>query len=303
MHAQYFSRFEFAGYRLKRWAQCVLLAVPVAVGLLGEAHAAFSVFDSTGATAADITSTRDGFRAAVGGGTAAAANGDFGGVRREINWDGVPDARSAPNALPANFFNVNSPRGVVFSSPDGAATFLVSSTTASGQPILFGFPGDLQTFSPQRLFATTNSRVTDIRFFVPGTSTAATTRAFAAIFVDAEFNDAANFTRMEFFDQSDAVIFSHNVTAANFQLTNGDNRGGLSFLGGVADAGERIARVRITTPDNFLISNGVRANESSDFVIMDDFLYATPAAVPEPEIWAMVILGLGAVGWRARRRR
>ena len=45
------------------------------------------------------------------------ANGDFGGVRREINWDGVPDARADPNALPANFFNVNSPRGVVFSTP------------------------------------------------------------------------------------------------------------------------------------------------------------------------------------------
>ena len=92
------------------------------------------------------------------------------------------------------------------------------------------------------------------------------------------------------------------MTAANFQGTNGDNRGGLSFLGGVANAGERIARVRITTPDNFLISNGVRDNEDIDFVIMDDFLYATPAAVPEPEVWAMILMGLGVVGWRSRRR-
>ena len=70
----------------------------------------------------------------------------------------------------------------------------------------------------------------------------------------------------------------------------------------LVDFGERIARVRITTPDNFLISNGVRANEDIDFVIMDDFLYATPAAVPEPEVWAMILMGLGVVGWRSRRR-
>src|SRR5437868_8958461 len=37
--------------------------------------------------------------------------------RSEINWDGVPDALAAPNNLPANFFNVNSPRGVVLATP------------------------------------------------------------------------------------------------------------------------------------------------------------------------------------------
>ena len=298
MQQQAFSNFKRTGGRLKQWAQCLLLAVPASVGVLGEAHAALSVFDAAGPGAADIAPMRDSFRTAVGGGTTPGANGDFGGVRREINWDGVPDSRSDPDTLPANFFNVNSPRGVVFSSPDAGAGFLVSATAASGQPVLFGFPGDLQTFSAQRLFATTNSRVTDIGFFVPGTNTAATTSAFAAVFVDAETAG----TTMEFFDLDNSVIFSRTVTAANFQGTNGDNRGGLSFLGGVANAGERIARVRITTPDNFLISNGVRANEDIDFVIMDDFLYATPAAVPEPEVWAMILMGLGVVGWRSRRR-
>ncbi len=50
--------------------------------------------------------------------TVAGANGSFGGLRREINWDGVPDARSDPNPFPADFFNTTSPRGAVFSHRD-----------------------------------------------------------------------------------------------------------------------------------------------------------------------------------------
>ena len=71
-----------------------------------------TTFEAAGANAAAITATRDAFRTAVGGGTVAGAAGSFGGVRREINWDGVPDGFADTGQLPANFFNVNSPRGV-----------------------------------------------------------------------------------------------------------------------------------------------------------------------------------------------
>jgi len=37
-----------------------------------------------------------------GGGTVAGANGSFGGVRREINWDGVPAGSSAPDRSPSD---------------------------------------------------------------------------------------------------------------------------------------------------------------------------------------------------------
>src|SRR5438132_7110176 len=57
---------------------------------------------AAGPTAASIIAARDAFRTDLGGGTVAGANGSFGGVRREINWDGVPDALAAPNNLPAN---------------------------------------------------------------------------------------------------------------------------------------------------------------------------------------------------------
>lgn len=275
-----------------RHATLGLLAAAL-LGLAAPAQSAVTVFEGTAANPAGLLAVRDSFRAAVGGGSTAGANGDFGGLRREINWDGVPDSRADPNALPGNFFNTTSPRGLEMTTPGSG--FAVSAAAGSGTPTLFGFPGDLQPFSGQRLFATVGSRVTDIRFFVPGTTTAATTGAFGAVFVDVEDNNVNAFTQVEFFNASDALIFTRHVTPAGNQ--------GLSFLGGVATGGERIARVRITTPDNFLIANGQRANEVTDFVVMDDFLYATPAAVPEPASAALLLLGLGAVAGAAARRR
>ena len=277
----------------RRWA----LLLATAAALASPAHAAFTLFKGTAANPAGLTATRDSFRNLVGGGNTAGANGDFGGVRREINWDGVGNALADPNALPADFFNNTSPRGVVLSTPTPGASFAVSANAGQAVAPLFGFPGDLQTFSAQRLFASVGGRITDIHFFVPGTTTPATTSAFAAIFVDVEDNTATSFTQVEFFDSNNALILSRHAVPAGNQ--------GLSFVGAVAGAGERIARVRITTPDNFVISNGVRANENFDFVVMDDFLYATPLAVPVPETapWAMALLGLGALGLKARRWR
>src|SRR3954454_12001894 len=138
----------------------------------GTSEAGFTVFEAAGANAAAITPTRDAFRAAVGGGTVAGPNGSFGGLRREINWDGVPDASADPNAMPANFFNVNSPRGVVFSTP--GTGFLVSANAGQPTPPVFGLPNDFAAFSAQRLFTAVNSPLTDVSFFVPGTTTPAT---------------------------------------------------------------------------------------------------------------------------------
>ncbi len=249
------------------------------------AHGSFVVFEAAGADAAAITPVRDGFRTAVGGDTVAGLNGSFGGQRREINWDGVPNTLADPAPMPGDFFNSTSPRGVEFSTP--GTGFMVSTNSGQSSPVLFGFPNDFQTFSAQRLFTAIGSNVTEVSFFLPGTSTAATTSAFGLIFVDVE----SLASKVEFFDQDGAVIFTRDALLSGNQ--------GLSFLGAVADAGERIGRVRITAGLNTIISNGILGNPNDDVVVMDDFLYAEPLQVPEPPV--LLLLGLGLLAGCVRR--
>jgi hypothetical protein len=223
----------------------------------------------------------------------AGANGSFGGLRREINWDGVPESLSDPNALPANFFNTTSPRGVVFSTP--GTGFLVSANAGGAVPPLFGFPNDFQAFSSQKLFTAVNSNIVDVSFFVPGTGIAATTSAFGLIFADVE---VSGLTKIEFFDPTNTLIYSRNALVGGNQ--------GLSFVGSVATAGERISRVRITSGGNTIVSNGVLGNPNDDIVVMDDFLYAEPVsavtAVPEPMSLALAFVGLTMIGAYSHRR-
>lgn len=269
-----------------------IIGLALSVVLAAPSQAAFVVFEAAGANGAAILATRDDFRTAVGGGAVAGANGSFGGLRREINWDGVPATFADPNLMPANFFNSNSPRGAEFSTP--GTGFLVSANAGLATPPLFGFPNDFQTFSPQRLFTAVNSNTMDVTFFLPGTSTAATTSAFGAIFVDVE---TANQTRIQFFNQDNVEIFSR------FALNSGNQ--GLSFLGAVANGGERISRVRITSGLNTVVANGQLGNPNDDVVVMDDFLYAEPIvqAVPEPSGFVLALLGLvsGVVCFRRRK--
>jgi hypothetical protein len=265
-------------------ALATLLAAP-------SVQASSIVFSATATDIAGMTTTRDAFRAAIGGGTTAGANGSFGGVRREINWDGVPDMFSAPNLMPPNFFNLNSPRGAVFSTP---GTGFEVSANAGVAPIDFGdingtYLGDFAAFSPQRLFTAIGSNVTDITFFLPGTTIPATTSAFGAIFSDVDLTGSS----LQFFD-----IFDNSLGIFAVPSLPGSQT--FEFLGVQFDSSV-INRVRITS-GNSALGAGINDGGAVDVAVMDDFLYAEPqAAVPEPG--SLILFSTGAIVIARRMRR
>jgi hypothetical protein len=227
------------------------------------------VFEAAGQNAEDIQTAVDDFRDFLG-----PLNpnqiGSFQDGRREINWDGVPDVFSAPNLLPAGFFNANSPRGAVFFTPGSGFQVSADSDNPTGTPILFGnlLPGlfhRFHAFSPQRLFTAVGSNIVETTFFVPGSVTPATTNGFGVVFTDVNRADS---TKIEFFDARGHLIFTRNV------LPSGPQPGGFSFLGMAFDAGERIYLVRVTSG-----TRGV-GTPARDVVMMDDFIYAEPQQLP-----------------------
>lgn len=226
------------------------------------------VFETSGATPADIQAAVDAFRNFGDFGTNNGIGGTFPHGRREINWDGVPDARSAPNLLPANFFNITSPRGVVFFTPGTGFEVSANLVNPTNTPVRFGninrvYPALFNTFSPQRLFTALGSTITENLFFIPGTAQAATVKGFGAVFTDVNDNRS---TKIEYFDVNGNLLFSRNVMPSPI------HRGGLSFLGVGFDTAS-VFLVRITSGDRVLKAANL------DVVVMDDFIYGEPQAL------------------------
>ena len=214
----------------------------------------------------------------------------------------MPATASAPNLLPANFFNVNSPRGAVFTTP--GTGFQVSGATTDaggGQPAAANF-GNIDAsytaqflqFSAQRLFTEKGANIMDVSFFLPGTAIPAGTRGFGVMFTGVE---SAATTSLQLFDLN-------NVSLGIFNAIPQTDATGFSFLGASLDSGlSQIGRVRITT-GNAALGPGVLDTvplAATDLVVMDDFIFGNP--IPEGSTFAgAAISAVGLALCVARRR-
>ncbi len=240
------------------------------LSLLSCSVSAQVIRSASGANAAAIQTTVDLFRTDLGALNTNVA-GSFGTGRREINWDGVPDGSATPNNLAANFFNVNSPRGVVFSTPGTALQVSANSSNPTSTPVEFSninstYSNLFTTFSAQRLFTSVSSNITDVNFFFPGSTTPAQVRGFGAVFTDV---DLANATSIQYFDIDNVSLGTYYAPTAAGNQT-------LSFIG-VSFTTPVIGRVRLTS-GNAALGSGVNESATTDLVVMDDFIYGEPSS-------------------------
>jgi hypothetical protein len=263
-------------------SQGISSVAAIVIGLVATqpVAAAVDVTFGSGANAAAIQATVDGFRAQLGVNNG--VGGSFDSGRREINWDGVPDSFASPNFLPPDFFNVNSPRGAMFNALEyetGSALndFLVSadSSNPTSTPTEFGdidasYPANFQTFSAQRLFHVRNASAMDVLFFVPGTTTPASVAGFGAVFSDVDGATGGDRSVIRCY-----AADGRQVGAASAPVFNN----GLSFVGMIATGGDRIARCNLEIGNRRLSSGAIDGTGGVDVVALDDFIYGEPRSI------------------------
>ena len=243
----------------------VTVGVALALGAVNFASAAPVEFTASGAQPADIQAAVDAFRAALGT------------PHFEINWDGVPDTKAAPNLMPFDQFKA---RGVLFATPGSGFEISAKAGNPTGTPVEFGditggLRNQFQVFSKERLFTALDSAVTLTQFVVPGSNTLATSNAFGSVFTNVTKEGV---TTIDYLNASGQSLHTQIVPASK--------RGGLSFAGTFFSQGEKVSTVRITS-GNVELNREVglipnpRGDDPVDVVVMDDFIYATPQAVAQ----------------------
>lgn len=193
--------------------------------------------------------------------------GRHAGGRREINWDGVPAPFTNTDTFPANFFNVNAPRGAIYEA-DGGTGLRVSDNNFADVNATYG--AELIPFSDPKLFTPIGTTKFELRFRIPGTDTAAVVQSFGAVVVDV---DRANTSRLQAYDKDDKLI-------ADLPVPVRAEPDEYSLVGVRFDR-PAIARVVLTlgqTPIGAGV-NDVTEGGETDVVVLDDLLYSEPQTV------------------------
>ena len=253
---------------------------------------AVTIFSDSGANAASITGTVDAFRAALGNPNNGNSPGPLAAGRREINWDGGGPPVIDGTAPVTPFTVFQNTRGATFTTP---GTGLTQAAATGGLLSLDLINPQYATlfapFSPNRLFAPIGSNITQGVFSIPGTggTVPAGVSGFGAVFSDVDLAG----TTIQFFTGSGS--FALPVPTATGNQT-------FSFLGIFLGPSEGlINRITITTGS---VPLGPAESPTVDLVVMDDFLYGEPRAIPEPH--ALILLGgalLTLFAVRCRRSR
>jgi len=258
-------RFKNEGYRCRAAAHRLALTIlflPMFAGCGGDDETTSQA--TVVSAAGDITAAVNQYRGVLGEPNNGGTPGPLAAGRREINWDGVPDAQASPNFLPGDFFRG---RGALFAAPGGLGVQVsADSNNPAGAAVRFGninpsYAQIFQTFSPERLFSPIGNNLVDVTFVVPGTQTSATVRGFGAVYTDVDGTSSS----FEYFDKTGKSLGRFVVPAAN---------NGLSFLG-VAFPTPIVARVRIVYGNSAL---GPDDSATVDVAVMDDFFFGEPQA-------------------------
>jgi hypothetical protein len=239
------------------------------------------VFQAAGPTIASIQSSVDEYRDRLGNNNGITPPGGpiIAGGRREINWDGGNAANTTTSLTPTPVLDqFLEGRGARFTTPGSG--FVQAPPAGLAAADVFNNPSYatiFKAFSLSRLFSAIGSNITEVDFFVPGGGeTKATVAGFGAVFTDVDQPDGGGpgkkhtaSTQIEYFNANGAQLFSSVVPASP-----GD--GSLSFFGIVFED-KRIAHVRITSGN---VAPGPDDGGKPEVVMMDDFIYSEPQALP-----------------------
>ena len=278
---------------------------------LGSAWSAPVVFSGSGAGAATAL---EAFRAAIGGVKNTAAAPQAGG-RREINWNGVK--LDGTDVSPTTV--VVDPNKAVIIDVDrfkGQGTLFEDPYAVSGDGFASVNPasaGQFLAFSRNNTFVMQDSSAGEFddrfigeNFVLAGSTTAAGTRGFGAIFLDVE--DAAS-SSIEYFGRD---VNGNEVSLGTFAVPIGAD-GEPQFLAVLFDR-PIVTDVNLTVGTNALFNFDGTGFQSFgaediargiDLAATDDFIFAEPtlaAAVPAPGTLALALAGLSLLGWKRRQQ-